>query len=487
MKLIEALIRATLLCMIFLLIITTPDGARAADDITQLRQQLKEQRELIQQQMQMLKAQQQQIEKQEAELDRLSKKMEEIDPGSPTTTVISEPGLPDAPQDVSKKTKIITRDPIGDLNREGILAGDFPGSLKIPGPNNVSLRIAGFIKTVAIADSDAEGFGSNFLPALLGAQRSDDDGSFSFDATLSRVSIDGRAPLKTGDLRGYAEWDFNDGNDGDLDVKMRHAYGTWDNQYGTLLAGHTWSTMMDLKILPEGLTEPTVSGAIFRRHAMVRWSQPLNSAFTLHAALEDPSSSDIYDESNYPELGNTDIPDGVLAIEYNHSQLGHLRLNSILRNLKVTFPDGRDDNKIAWGVSLSGHLKLLERDRWMFSSVYGEGLGRYLLGIVPNSGSAVVPGGNTLSLKDNWGLMTAYEHHWSENLRSSAMIGYAKSDPLDWQSAGTFESSAYGAANLMWEIQPQLTIGIEYAYGQRENKDGSDLDNHRIALGIQIF
>lgn len=39
----------------------------------------------------------------------------------------------------------------------------------------------------------------------------------------------------------------------------------------------------------------------------------------------------------------------------------------------------------------------------------------------------------------------------------------------------------------MWSIQPYLTLGIEYAYGVRENKDGSDLDNNRIGIGIQVY
>jgi hypothetical protein len=67
------------------------------------------------------------------------------------------------------------------------------------------------------------------------------------------------------------------------------------------------------------------------------------------------------------------------------------------------------------------------------------------------------------------------------------MAGYAHAEPHGWQAGNTFESSTYAAANLMWSMQPLLTLGVEYAYGNRENKDGPDLDNHRIGLGIQVF
>jgi len=58
---------------------------------------------------------------------------------------------------------------------------------------------------------------------------------------------------------------------------------------------------------------------------------------------------------------------------------------------------------------------------------------------------------------------------------------------LNWHYGPQFETSTYSAINLMWQTPPYLTIGAEYAYGQRENEDGSDLDNHRIALGFQAY
>jgi len=103
------------------------------------------------------------------------------------------------------------------------------------------------------------------------------------------------------------------------------------------------------------------------------------------------------------------------------------------------------------------------------------------------AGSVIDPQKNELSFRKNWGILTAYQHHWTRNLRSNAMVGYAKAEPESWQTGDTFESSTYAAANLMWQVLPYLTMGVEYAYGQRENKDGSDLDNHRIGVGIQIF
>jgi len=459
-----------------MLVLLMPGRVTAADDIDALRRQLEEQRTLILKQRDMLQTQQQKLDQQEQELDRLSRKVDEMAKGDNTALLQTA---------ASRFEKTLARDSVGDLNSGSVKAGEFPGSFMIPGTGKVSLAIGGFVKTVAIADSDAEAMGADFLPSTLGARRSDKDGAFSVDATITRLYLDARAPTPSGALRGYLESDLNDKNDGNVVLKVRHAYGTWANAYGTLTAGHTWSTMMDLKILPEGLTEPTVSGAIFTRQAQIRWSQPLDSQFTLNAAIENPNSNDVF--SNTPTLGKTSIPDVVLGLEYDQAGAWHLRLNSIMRHIKVDMPAGGDDEDLGWGLSLTGHLNLLETDRLIFSGAYGEGLGRYLLGIQSTDGAAVDPVRNELKLRDNWGTFATYAHHWTEKYRSSVMVGYADSDPLGWQAPGTLDNSMFAGVNLMWQALPYLSLGIEYDYGRRENKDNSDLDNHRLMFGVQVF
>ncbi len=471
-----------------------PDVAYSASDIELLRQQLQAQRSLIEQQRMMLQTQQEQIDRQAQELERLGNRIGAMESdtagGAPAAVGASETvRAKPAPEESSGAASAPTvgvidmRDDVGDLNSEAVQAGSFPGSFRIPGTRDVSLAIGGFVKAVSVFDSDAEGMGADFLPATLGTRRADKEGAYSIDATLSRVHIDGRAPLPDGSVRGYIEYDLNNNNDGSLGVKMRHAYGSWTSPYGTLTAGHTWSTFMDTKILPEGLTEPTLSGAIFSRQAILRWLQPLNPQWFYVVALEDPSSND-YSSSLSGVTGQTSLPDGILGIEYNRSGVGHVRLNGLLRRLEVA--GTVSDTKTAWGVSLTGHLDVGESDRINLGGVYGEGVGRYLLGIQSSSGAAVESGPG-LELRENWGGIATYLHHWNEKFRSTAMAGYAESNSLAWQPASTFKSTIYGAVNLMWSPYPYITVGAEYAYGKLENHDGTDLDNRRLGIGVQFF
>ena len=378
----------------------------------------------------------------------------------------------------------LVRDAVGDLNAPAVRAGDFPGAIKLPGLDNISLALGGFIKTAAISDSHAENMGADLLPALLGTSRPDQDGQFSIDSTLTRFFVDGRAPVQNGKVRAYIEYDLNANNNGSTAFKLRHAYGKWYAAEGTLTVGHTWSTMMDMSILPEGLTEPTVSGVIFQRQSQISWVQPVSKSFTYMAALEDPNNADVY--SDQPLLGKTSLPDVVLGMRYQPSNVWHLQLGGVLRYIEVN-TNNRDYTETGSGFTLTGGANLSARDRLVFSYVNGEGMGRYLLGIDGTAGSAVNTATNTYDLRENTGGMISYRHQWSDTMRSTAMAGYARAEPLDWQSGDVFKKSTYGSVNLMWRTQRFITMGIELAYGTRENIDGSELNDTRVAFGMQVF
>jgi len=378
------------------------------------------------------------------------------------------------------------RDSIGDLNASAVRAGDFAGAIKLPNTFGVELAIGGFFKTAALLDSDAKNMGVDFLPALLGSQPGDQDGNFALDSTLTRLVLDARAPSRgDGSLRGYLEWDLNNTNDGSLNLKTRLAYGSWTTPAGKLTVGQYWSTFMDLRLLPEGLTEPTVSGAIFVRQPQIQWSAPLSEQWHYYASIEDPSSNDF--ESDIPDISRrTRFPDVVLGIEYNDPRW-HWRLNGIGRRLEFDTPDGWHGSATGWGLSASGRYNFSGGDWLGASASFGEGLGRYLLGIRSSAGGAIEGPSSDLELRDNWGVFANYFHKWSDTMRSSLTLGHAQSDALDFQPDTVFKSTSYGAVNFLWSPLPYLTFGVEYQYGKLEYVNGEGSDNSRISVGIQVF
>ena len=467
-------------------LLALPNLAVADSETKVLRDELAAQRALVQRQMQMLQAQQ-------ATIESLSRRVADLEGSAPLVEVpvapsIAAPGQADAQiSTVAKMDELLERDSEGDLNRRSaaVQAGDLEGTFKIPGRDNISLSIGGFAKTVVYANSDAENQGAIFLPGLLGLERDNPKGDFSVNANLSRTYLSAAAPVETGWVRAYLEYDFNKGNRDSADFNLRHAYASYSSKYGEFLAGQFWSTAMDLKVLPEALTDPTMSGAMFARQAQVRYSFPLGSKYTLHAAIEDPDSNDVFNEE--PTNNLTSQPDYILGLEYDEPGSWHVRLNGILRELEVELPSGQRVNDEGWGLALTGSLRLLEHDKLAVGATYGEGLGRYLLGLAPGAAAVIDPTTQSLKVRDNWGGFTVYSHQWQPGLRSAAILGFAEAGTEGFQPGSTFNNTTYAGANLLWSPLPYLTLGIEYVYGDLENEDGAGQDDHRLLFGAQIF
>ena len=377
-------------------------------------------------------------------------------------------------------TEAPPRDPVGDLNADVVTAGDFPGSFKIPGPGGVSLGIGGFVKALFFTDSNIEGRESVFLPALIGGiGRDDEDGTTSLSAELTRLSFDARVTTGEQKMRGYIEFDFS----GDL-FKWRHGYLTWSGSFGEILGGKTWSTFMDLQTLPDGLGEPTVSGAIFTRQAMFRYSRQVSTLARLQVAIEDSVSSDVQavervqTRAGYPDVvGNLTLG----------SAARHLTVAAMVRSIDVD-PDGIDvDAATGWGVNLGAHTMLGKRDRIYGAFAIGDGLGRYLVGVVPAAGAFVKPETYEIRTRRNTGGFAGIRHAWNDTCRSSAVYSRAEAETDPRQPDNAFESSQYVLGNLLCKANRFLTVGVEYDYGTRGNKDGRTLDNHRVMVGMQLF
>ena len=450
----------------------------ASAELAELRRQLDEQRALLQQQQAQLNRQLETLDAQQRRIDALTAGMAD---GLTEPAVAADSDAPGA----ARYTSIpISRDPVGDLNLRLVKKGDLPGFV-ITQREDVSVALGGLIKNVAYVDTDAESQGADLLPATFGTGRGDNDGQFAVDTTMSRLFLDGRAKGLTGDLRGYVEVDYNGGNDGQLDLKLRHVYGSWTSGDSALTIGNTWSTVMHMDALPIGLTEPTVSGALFSRQPMIRWEQKVNESFTWRAAIEDASSNDVF-TNQASELGTTKYPDAIVALDFYRGN-AHFSASGVVRDIRVDLSDGSNRDTTGWGGALSLAWRPTESDKLAFYGSYGEALGRYLLGILPADGAAIVPDSGDLEARDNWGGYFAYVHDWNDRVRASLTAGYAESEPLDFQPGSTLDNTQYAAANVFWIVLPYLTIGAEYGYGRRENKDGSDIDSHRIMFGVQMF
>jgi hypothetical protein len=242
---------------------------------------------------------------------------------------------------------------------------------------------------------------------------------------------------------------------------------------------------MDLQTLPDGLGEPTISGAIFTRQAQFRFTRQLSDSVKLAVGLEDSASSDIL--AAEPILTRTGFPDAIANLAIG-SAARHVAVAGMIRHIDVDPQDRDGDADVGWGINVGAHTQLGRRDRIYGAFTFGEGLGRYLVGVVPSAGAFVETGPDafTVTTRENVGGFAGLRHQWNDTCRSSVAYGRAWAETDARQPDSAFEDSSFTLVNLLCKANRFLTVGVEYDYGTRGNRVGS-LDNHRVMVGMQLF
>jgi hypothetical protein len=164
---------------------------------------------------------------------------------------------------------------------------DFPGAWYLPG-TTAAMKVGGYVGLSIVNSFDPMGSPSQFIVGSIpptGTTVAGAEKGMNVTAERSRVNLEYREQTKRGELRAFVEGDFQ--GDGDS-FRLRHAFG----QYHTVLAGKTWSTMMDLSAEPEVLDNEGISGEVRLRQAQIRWSPQFGKNLKLNIAVED-SSTDV--------------------------------------------------------------------------------------------------------------------------------------------------------------------------------------------------
>jgi hypothetical protein len=372
------------------------------------------------------------------------------------------------------------RDEVGDLNAAYVEHGDFAGSFKVNGSNvPVSIALGGFIKAVAITDSNSERDDVYFRPSLLTAN--DEEGHFQINANFSRWYIDTRAALDSEQkFRAYIEADFYNAPN----FRMRHAFLSWTFDDKELVAGQTWTTFMDVSAFPEMIYELGPAGGILLRQGQFRFSQKFSDAFTFSMALEDPSASDLVLTGD--ERGITNMPDLTANLRTAFGSSAHLQLALLGR--EIAFDDNtlnQSDSAFAYGWHLSAAKTFANKDKLAFSFLSGDGIGRYIIGSTAQA--AVIDAGGDILLRQSSGGYVSYKHFWNERWRSNLVGGGSNAEVFSSDAAGVFEKAYFVSVNVFWQVNKVLNTGLEYSYGEADFKGTDSRDNSRVSFVVQLF
>ena len=207
---------------------------------------------------------------------------------------------------------------------------------------------------------------------------------------------------------------------------------------------------------------------------------------TFSLSLEKPTSDVAFQTPEFNAQPNSPSPDGTVKVR-REMERGHIQFSGLFRSVAAFLPDGRSEAVFSWGFNLAGSERLFGKDTVVYQAAYGDGIERYIndtsgLGINAAVISLQNPHLKALPVVATYG---GFQHFCFPRLRSSVVYGFVQVQNTEAQPGGTFHQSNYSAGNLIWNPFGSLTVGSEFLYGWRVNKDNSSGNAPRIQFSAK--
>jgi hypothetical protein len=431
-----------------------------------------------------IEALQQQIDALRAQLEALKAQLAAKEtPATAPATPTPAPGAAEVSQAIQQRD-VLNRNPEAVARVDNApLDPEQRGFIPIPG-TQTRLRFGGHAKVDVIRDFRPAGDPDSFTTSMIPVGDVPPADNTSISARPSKLSMDFRSPAPRGELRVFYENDFYDSTTGKTQFHLKHLYG----QRWNVLVGYTFSTITDIDSMPDTLDAEGPPGLVFVRSSLIRYTFGLGARKrrTFAIALE-KGLSDIVSQAPDPSVtitGTAPNPDFHLRFRQEWDS-GHVQLGTVLRSVGGYSSTGVEKHVRGWGASLSGS-KRLGSDYILFQGSYGEGFGRYIQDLAGLGADVGVDASGKVVAIPVGGYAVAYQHYWTQRLRSTATYGFAWADTTGKTHTTDFKRSDYAGANVIWcPPDTMFNVGLEYLWGRHEVNSGESGWANRFLMSVQ--
>lgn len=314
------------------------------------------------------------------------------------------------------------------------------------------------------------------------------NGDWIFSVRQSSLGLRSFIPTSWGLVKTDLSFDLF-GSDGSTTI---HWLNIWA-ELGMFGAGQTYSNFMDIDVFPNTIDYWGPSGMVFVRNPQLRitpWSKDgMGVAFALEApnsALDTGKISDISPDFGAGFQAWNRLPDLTGAFRYD-ADWGHVKAAGILRQVGYQQTLAANGNpsgqKTGYGLNLTGTLKVFGKDQLNGGVVWGKAIASYM----NDGGVDLAPNGNlSAAAVQSVGWLAYYNHWWSEQWSST--IGYSQhtQDNTDGQTAGAFKRGSYGNLNVLYYPWKNVTTGLEFVWGELEQKSGQSATDYRLQFSTKV-
>jgi hypothetical protein len=370
-----------------------------------------------------------------------------------------------------------------------------PGSFLVP-MTNTSFRFRGFVRLTGLYDLDPIGSRDDFVTNTIPVpQRSGQNDNFS--ARYSRFGLESWTPtnLFGWNVHTFVEGDFFNGSaqavgGGGNPFRLRFAF----IDFGYFRVGQQNTVFMDSNAWPSTVDFAGPRGVVNQRRPGVRVTLPLTDNLFWAGGIEQPFSDITTDGEG---IHVQDVPDFATHLRYE-SDFGHLQLSGLLRSIEFRPTDQEVTRRAGWGLSASAVVHPwallmgvdpvrqdnptgLQRSRILLQYSGGYGIARYIqdsagLGL----DAQVDPTTGSFKTLFAAGYSLSYEHWYTEKCLTNVTWSAVQIGSNTGQASSTYDGAKYLAASLWYLPFRNMSLGLEYLWGQRDNISGQRGDANRI-------
>lgn len=376
-----------------------------------------------------------------------------------------------------------------------VVAGMFPGSFLVPG-TNTSFRLRGFVRGTALYDFQPIGSRDDFVTNTIPVPQQEGQ-NYNFSARYSRFAIESWTPtnFEEWNVHTFIEGDFFNGpaqavGGGGNPFRLRFAFA----DFGYFRIGQQNTVFMDSNAWPSTVDFAGPRGLVNQRRPGLRVTLPISEQFYWAGGVEQPFS-DI--TTNGPGTGVQNVPDLATHLRYE-SDFGHIQVSGVGRSIGYQAVDGHTQYQPGWGLSgstvfhpwaiLTGidpvrteNASGLIRSRILLQYTLGQGIGRYIQDTAGLGLDAQVnPATDELNTVYARGWSASYEHWFTEKWMTSLTYSEDSVNNTPNQPFSTYAGAKYLTTALWYIPVRNMSIGLEYVWGKRENLDGLTGDANRI-------
>jgi hypothetical protein len=409
---------------------------------------------------------------------------QQVTPGTPEFVPIAIPPAPVTPEE---RDRFVTR-------------GIMPGSFLVPG-TNTSFRLRGFVRLTGLYDFNPIGTKDIFVTHTIPVPQEHGQ-DYNMGARYSRIATETwtPTPLFEWTVHTFVEGDFFNGpgqaaGGGGNPFRLRHAF----IDFGYFRVGQQNTVFMDASTWPSLVDFQGPAGWVNQRRPGARVTLPLADQLFWAGGVEQPFS-DI--TTNGLGTNVQDVPDFATHLRYE-TDFGHVQVSCLLREIGFHPTGGETTHRAGYGLSagttfhpwaiLMGSNPVrkdnptaLERCRIMGQYTFGWGIGRYLLDTVGlGLDGQVDPRTGSFDVLYASAMVISYEQWWSEKWLSNITYSQTLVASNGGQPGDTYTGAKYLGVSLWYNPIRNLSLGIEYLYGQRDNLNQQSGHANRVNALVQ--